>query len=107
MRVLLDEHIPRKLRQLFEGGIEVVTVGYLGWKGKKNGELLRIAENQFDAIITMDQGIPHQQNLSEIKMGIVLLEAQSNRYEDVAPLMDQVNAVLKTLKNGQVVRVSA
>ena len=54
MRVLLDEHIPRKLRQLFESSIEVVTVGYLGWKGKKNGELLRIAENQFDAIITMD-----------------------------------------------------
>lgn len=107
MRVLLDEHIPRQLRQLFASGIEVVTVGYLGWKGKKNGELLRIAENQFDAFITMDQGIPHQQNLGGVKMGIVLLEAQSNRYEDLAPLMDQVNVVLKTLKNGQVVHVSA
>lgn len=107
MRVLLDEHIPRKLRQLFESGIEVVTVGYLGWEGKKNGEMLKIAEKKFDAFITMDQGIPHQQNLSEIKMGIVLLEAQSNRYEDLTPLMDQVNAILKTLKKGQIVRASA
>jgi predicted nuclease of predicted toxin-antitoxin system len=105
MRVLLDENLPHKLRQLFEDGIEVVTVGYRGWKGKENGELLRIAENEFDAFITMDQGIPHQQSLSGIKIGIVLLEAHSNRYEDVAPLMDQVNAALKTLKNGQVVRV--
>jgi len=77
--VLLDEHLPRKLRQLFKSGIEVFTVGYLDWKGKKNGELLRIAENQFDAFITMDRGILHQQNLSKIKMGIVLLEASNFR----------------------------
>ena len=107
MRVLLDEHVPRKLRQLFERDVEVVTVGYLGWKGKKNGELLRMAEDEFDGFITMDQGIPHQQNLSETKMGIVLLEAHSNRYEDLAPLMNQVNDVLRTLKNGQIVRVTA
>lgn len=107
MRVLLDENIPRKLRQLFETGVEVVTVGYLGWKGKKNGELLRIAQNEFDAFITMDKGIPHQQNLSNLKIGIVLLKARSNRYEDLAPLMNQVNVVLKTLKNGQIARVSA
>jgi predicted nuclease of predicted toxin-antitoxin system len=107
MRVLLDENIPRKLRHLFETGVEVATVGYLGWKGKKNGELLRIAQNEFDAFITMDKGIPHQQNLSNLKIGIVLLKARSNRYEDLASLMNQVNVVLKTLKNGQIVRVSA
>ncbi len=33
MRVLLDEHLPHKLRQLFVVSIEVVTVGYQGWKG--------------------------------------------------------------------------
>ena len=55
----------------------------------------------------MDQGIPHQHNLSEVKIGIVLLEAESNRYEDLAPLISQVNVVLKTLKNGQVVRVKS
>ena len=72
---------------------------------KENGELLRSAANEFDAFITMDQGIPHQQNLSEIKIGIILLEAESNRFEDLAPLISKVNAVLKTLKNGQVVDV--
>ena len=47
MRVLLDEHLPYRLRQLF--AVEVVTVGYQGWKGIKNGELLRKASAEFDA----------------------------------------------------------
>lgn len=102
MRVLLDENLPYKLRQLFEVGTDVVTVGYRGWKGKKNGELLRLAEREFDAMITMDRGIPQEQNPRDLKMGIVLLEAKSNRYDDLAPLINQVNTVLKTLQKGQV-----
>ena len=105
MRVLLDENMPHKLRFLFESDIEAFTVGYLGWRGKKNGDLLAAAENDFDAFITMDQGIPHQQNLTGLKMGIVLLEARSNRYEDLAPLIAKVNVALRTIKNGQVERV--
>ena len=105
MRVLLDENLPHQLRELFEDNIEVVTVSYRGWQGKENGELLRIAANEFDAFITMDQGIPNQQNLGEIKIGIIVLEAESNRFEDLSPLMSQVNTVLKTLKNGQIVYV--
>ena len=105
MRVLLDENLPHKLRRLFEDDIEVVTVSDLGWKGKENGDLLRSAADEFDAFITMDKGIPNQQNLDKIEMGIVLLQAVSNRFEDLSPLISQVNMVLKTLKNGQLVRV--
>ena len=107
MRVLLDENLPSKLRRLFEAGVEVVTVGYRGWKGKENGELLKSAESEFDVLVTMDQGIPQQQNLSEIKMGIVLLEAKGNRYEDLAPLMNQVNTILRTIEKGQAISVRA
>lgn len=32
MRVLLDEHLPHRLRQLFAARIEAVTVGYQGLK---------------------------------------------------------------------------
>lgn len=84
MRVLLDENMPRGLRELFDGGVEVVTVGYRGWRGTKNGELLRKARAEFEAFVTTDRGIPHQQNLSEVDMGIVVLEAPSNRLEDLA-----------------------
>ena len=105
MRVLLDENLPHQLRKLFENNIEVVTVSYRGWQGKENGGLLRVAENEFDVFMTMDQGIPNQQNLSEVKIGIIVLEAKSNRFEDLAPLISEVNVVLKTIINGQIVHV--
>ena len=106
MRVLLDENLPHTLRQLFENPIEVITVSYRGWTGKENGELLRLAADEFDAFITMDGSIPHQQNLESIQIGIILLKADSNRDEDLTPLMPQVNSILKTLKKGEVVNVS-
>lgn len=56
MRVLLDEHLPHRLRQLFADQIEVITVEYQGWKGIENGELLRKASAEFDVFITMDKG---------------------------------------------------
>lgn len=105
MRVLLDENLPHQLRELFAENMEVVTVGYRGWRGKENGELLRMAENEFDVFMTMDQGIPNQQNLSEIRIGIIVLEAKSNRFEDLAPLMSEINIALKTIKNGQILHV--
>jgi predicted nuclease of predicted toxin-antitoxin system len=68
MRVLLDEHLPHRLRRLLGPAIEVVTIAHLGWKGTRNGALIRAAEDDFDVFVTMDQGIPHQQNLSGIKL---------------------------------------
>lgn len=106
MRVLRDEHLPHRLRQLFASPIEVVTVGYQGWKAIKNGELLRKAAAEFDVFITMDKGFLYQQNLEKIQIGIVLLDAESNRYAHLASLIPPVNVVLKTLKKGQIVSVS-
>jgi predicted nuclease of predicted toxin-antitoxin system len=105
MRVLLDENLPHSLRRLFEDSIEVITVGYKGWQGKTNGELLHMAANEFDVFITMDGSIPYQQNLETIQISIILLKAYSNRDEDLAPLIPQVNSILKTLKKGEVVSV--
>ena len=106
MRVLLDEHLPHRLRQLFAAPIEVVTVDYQGWKGIKNGELLQKAAAEFDVFLTMDKGFLYQQNLEQFQMGIILLDAESNRYTHLAPLIPQVQLALKTLKIGNVVIVS-
>ncbi len=57
MRVLLDEHLPHRLRRLFEPKVEVLTVAQLGWKGTRNGALIHAAEDEFDVLVTMDQGI--------------------------------------------------
>ena len=54
-------------------GFEIATVQELGWAGITNGELLRLAENQFDVFITSDKNIPYQQNLSGRRLAIVQL----------------------------------
>lgn len=66
MRVLLDENLPHELRHLFDDRVEAVTVAYQGWAGTKNGMLLRLAEPLFDAVITVDRGISHQNQLASM-----------------------------------------
>lgn len=64
-----------------------------------------MAGNEFDAFLTTDKGIPHQQNLSNIGLVVVLLRAKSNDYADLAPLMGETVAALASAVPGAVVRV--
>ncbi len=104
MRVLLDEHLDRRLKPLFERRFEVATVQERGWNGK-NGELLRLAQAEFDVLVTMDGSLEYQQNLRQLALGIVVLHARSNRRQDTAPLIRQVNEALLTIRPGEVVHI--
>jgi hypothetical protein len=46
VRVLFDHNLPHKLRTSLGTGSkhEIVTASYMGWSELKNGELLRVAE---------------------------------------------------------------
>ena len=107
MRVLLDENIDRFLKARFAPNMDVLTVNEQGWKGMKNGQLLRVAQHEFDVFVTMDKGLEHQQNLSAINMGVVVIRAPSNRYQSVEPLMPQINEAVKVVTAGEVVHVTA
>jgi predicted nuclease of predicted toxin-antitoxin system len=105
LRILLDENVDRRLKQDFAEGHEVSTVAEAGWAGKNNGELLRLAEERFDVLVSTDKGIPHQQNVSRFDLAVVLLRAKSNAHEDLAPLMDKANVTLASIEPGTVVRI--
>lgn len=107
MRVLLDENVDRRLEQAFDEHHEVSTVPERGWAGMKNGELLEAASREFDAFVTTDKCIPHQQNLSRFELAVVVLEAKSNSYEDLASLMDRTNAALANAVPGEATRIRA
>jgi len=77
----------------------------MGWAGIKNGALLRLANGQFDALLTVDQGIGYQQNLSGLTIGIVVMVATSNDVDDLRPLLSGVAEVLVALQPGEIVRV--
>ncbi len=107
MRVLLDENVDRRLKRTFDEQHEVSTVPERGWAGKKNSELLEAAGKEFDAFVTTDRGIPHEQNLSRFDLAVIVLEAKSNSYEDLASLMDRTNAALENLVPGEATSIHA
>ena len=103
MRVLLDECLPRRLKQLISGH-EVKTVPESGWAGKTNGELLSLAHEQFDILVTVDRNLPAQQNLGS-GPAVVVLQSRSNRFQDLEPIVPELLEVLTTITRGQLVRL--
>ena len=64
MRVLLDECVPTDLRHSL-GGHDVRTTRFMGWTGIKNGALLALMKShRFEALVTVDRSLRHQQNLA-------------------------------------------
>jgi len=59
MKVLLDENLPRKLSAYLTNH-DCRTVTECGWAGKKNGELLTLAELHFGVLLTLDKNVPYQ-----------------------------------------------
>ena len=104
MKLLLDESVPVQLRNLLVEH-DVWSVRYRGWDSKHNGELLALARDEFDALITVDRSIPYQQNITEGDVSVIVLTATTNRIRDLEPLMPQILEVLRDLKRGQIVHI--
>ncbi|MBI1802622.1 MAG: DUF5615 family PIN-like protein [Chloroflexi bacterium] len=105
MRILLDECLPRRLKREFVGH-DVATVSEMGWQGEKNGELLQLAAGRFDIFVTIDQNLRYQQPLSRFGIAMLLLTASNNQLATLKPLMPAVLQAIKSIRPGDVVRVS-
>ena len=104
MRVLLDECVPRALRKELPGH-DVKTISEAGWRGVKNGALLRLAAEDFDVLLTVDRNLEYQQNFSGLKLAVVVIEAESNDVAVLRPLMPAVREALPRARPGMVIRV--
>jgi hypothetical protein len=106
MKVLIDECAPRVLKHsVTAGGHECLTVQEAGWSGKENGELLTLAESDFDVFLTLDTSLRYQQNLAERRIAVVIIHAQSNRLVHISPLFPACLKVLAIIKPGNIVHV--
>ncbi len=95
MRLLLDENLPKRLILDFPGH-EVFTARYLGWNGLQNGALLqKMLEDGFDALLTFDKNIQHQQNFSKYTLTVFVLIALNTSYEELTKLSPAVRAHLE------------
>lgn len=105
MDVLLDEDLNTRLRHAFSDEHYVETVEYQGWKGLKNGELLTVASEEFDVLVTMDNALPDQRNLGNYDLAVVILRARSKSLDDLMELIPETERILPSLQPGDVRRV--
>lgn len=77
----------------------------MGWTGIRNSELLQLAAGEFDAFLTADQNLEHQQNLGTLPIAVVVLVAPTNRIQSLRSLIPMLLQTLQTLAPRQLVRV--
>jgi hypothetical protein len=77
MKILLDECVPWPIHKILTDH-ECAMARQRGWGGLKNGELLRLAEGEFDLFITADQNILYQQTLADHHIRILQLSTNNS-----------------------------
>jgi hypothetical protein len=91
MKLLLDENLPKRLKQDFPGH-KVFTVRDKKWNGIKNGELLKlIIEN---ALLTFDQNLLYQQNFNKYYTTVFVLTATINTDKKLTKLSGKIQNYL-------------
>ena len=103
MKILLDECVPWPMHQLLHGH-ECTTAQQRGWGGITNGDLLRLAEQEFDLFITSDQNIRYQQNLAGRR--IPILELSSNKLHRIEAASALIESGIATIQPGEFRRVN-
>ena len=109
MLILLDENLlSRKLkRPLVAAGHRVKNVEDMGWRGVTDRQLLDLAvAASFDVFITADKNLPYQQNLKNLSLRIVVLDATSTRPDHLRPLITQISEQLPSLEIGSVMFIN-
>ena len=102
MRLLFDEDLPYTLaRHLI--GFDCDTVGHLGWRGTKNGELLRRAEKAgFDVLITLDGDMAAEQNMSGRRIAVLVLKPREQGKQPLTELAGRAASTLPSLVPGEI-----
>ena len=106
MRLLLDECVPVRLRRSLPSH-EVSTVVSEGWSGIKNGKLLALAAQRFDAFITVDKNLPYQQSVAALPLTVLVLDVMSSELSCLLPLLPALETELARVVKGSCVRISS
>ena len=100
MRILLDNCTPRPLRR-YLAGHQVDTAREHGWEQLRNGALLQMAESEgYEVLITTDQSMPLQQNMTGRRIAIVAVG--ENKWPILQHHVGKITAALVDLEPGQV-----
>ena len=116
MKILFDHNLPRRFREHLHGH-DVRTAREMKWEQLRNGALLSAAsEARFDAFLTIDKQLEHQQNLAALALPVVVVDGDSNALPALLPLAPFIRNLLATplervlyivQKGGNVLRLKA
>lgn len=99
MRILFDQGAPGPLRQ-FLAEHEVATTWQSGWSRLSNGELLDTAEAAgFELLITTDQNLRYQQDLSARRIAVLVLIPAN--WPTLAPHAQAIAAIAMAMTPGE------
>ena len=103
MKVLLDEMLPIGVRELLPGH-DVSTAAYADLAGLPNGELIdRAVAAGFNVVVSLDRGIPHQQDLARHAIAFVLI--RDNDVDLIRAYADRLVSAIDAAAPGTVVRI--
>ena len=74
----------------------------MGWGDLDDGPLLDAMAQHFDVLVSVDKGLPNQQNLAKRPFGVVILRAKTNRLADLRPLVPGLRLAITELRPGEV-----
>lgn len=98
MKILLDECVPWPMHRMLDGH-DCVSTQWRGWGGVKNGDLIRLAEEEFDLFITSDQNLRYQQNLAGRSLAI--LELSTNDLRRILEASNEIVAAVVAVGPGE------
>ena len=96
MKVLLDEMMPVALRHHLPGH-EVFSIEYMGWKSKRNGELMALMLNHgFDAMLTNDQNMREQQAPDWVQVPLLVTQLSNTKLSLLLEVIPDILRLLAT-----------
>ena len=99
MRILFDQGVPVPLRSAL-GHHTVESAFERGWSDFDNGQLLDAAESEgFELLVTTDQNLRYQQNLTVGRISILVLTTTS--WPRIQKHTDLIAAVIDALRAGE------
>jgi hypothetical protein len=107
VKILLDHCVPKSFKNELPQH-EVTTAREQGWEALKNGDLLNQAQiSGFDILITVDQNVRYQQNLSGRSIAVCVLIARGITIENLRPLVGELEKLLPTIQPGQLYQINS
>ncbi len=102
MRILFDQGTPVPLRRNLSA--HAISTAYeMGWSSLSNGDLLAAAEARFDVLLTTDQNMRYQQNLTGRRLAILVLP--TTNWSEIQKHTDEILKAVDSLGPGRLVEL--